>query len=308
MSNPRHDTLIILCLCSFRRDLKTVTIWFQNKRQTVARSRKQSESYKLSSETLVPTTAMDMLASASATMTPLVAETTTRLGSGSGGSCACCSSRDSSDLPASRLLYASSCAAYPSSPDLRPRIPLSSGATAQDSDVFESALLPRELRTSSGAVVTRVSSSPSSAEGSEPRKPRNHHWPIIHPENLWKYIPSSPVQQEQPVMSSSPDVSPVINVGGRESAGPSLRRRPRTLEWACARSAKRRRTNPDVHSEDGETDAACNAEEPAVICHSPCCVSDARVPPEFHGKYPLDVVRGAVLLLGLKNATHGLGV
>ena len=292
------------CLRYFlSRDLKTVTIWFQNKRQTVARSRKQSESYKFSSETLVPTTAMDMLASASATMTPLAAaETTTRLGSGSGGSCACCSSLDNSDLPASRLLYASSCDACPSAPDLRAHIPHSSTATAQDSDVFESALLPRDL-------CTHASSSPSSPEGSEPHKPRNHHWPIIHPENLWKYIPSSPVQQEQPVPSSSPDVSPGINVGGGGgNAGPSLRRPPRTLEWACARSAKRRRTNPDAHSDDGETDAACNAEEPAIICHSPCCVSDIRVPPEFHGKYPLDVVRGAVLLLGLKNATHGLGV
>lgn len=287
----------------FRRDLKTVTIWFQNKRQTVARSRKQTESFKFSFEGLGPTAAMDMLASASATMTPLAAETATRLDSGSGASL------DNLDLPASRLLHASSCAAYPSAPDSQTRIPLSSAAAAQDSNVFESALLPRELRTSSGAVVTRgVSSSPSSPEGSEPGKPRNHHWPIVHPENLWKYIPSSPVQQDQLVPSSSPDVSPDINFGGGGNAGPSLRRRPRTLEWACARSAKRRRANPDAHSEDGETDAGYNAEERAVICHSPCCVSDARVPPECYGKYPLDVVRGAVLLLGLKNATHGLGV
>jgi hypothetical protein len=255
----------------------------------------------------VPTAAMDMLASASATMTPMAAETATRLGSGSGGSCARCSSLDNSDLPASRLLHASSCAAYLPSPDSRPRIPLSSAATAQDSDVFESALLPRELCISSGAVVTGVTSSPSSPEGSEPRKPRNYHWPVIHPENLWKYIPSSPVQQEQPVPSSSPDVSPNVGIGSG-SAGPSLRRRPRTLEWACARSAKRRRANPDAHSDDGETDTRCNVEERAVICHSPCCLSDARVPPECYGKYPLDVVRGAVLLLGLKNATHGLGV
>jgi hypothetical protein len=288
----------------FRRDLKTVTIWFQNKRQTVARSRKQSESYKFSSETLVPTAAMDMLASASATMTPLAAETATRLDSGSGGSCARCSSLDNLDLPASRLPHATSCAACPSAHDLRPRIPLSNAAAAQDWNVFESALLPH---TSSGAIVTRVSSSPSSPEGSEPHKPRNHHWPIIHPENLWKYIPSSPLQEEQPVLSSSPDVSLDVGIGGG-STSPSLRRRPRTLEWACAQSAKRRRANPDAHSEDGETGAGCNAEERAVISHSPCCVSGARVPPECYGKYPLDVVRGAVLLLGLKNATHGLGV
>ncbi len=234
---------------------------------------------------------------------PSVSATATRLDSGSSGrSCAHCSSLD--NPPASRLLHASSsCAAYPSAPDSRPpldsqpRTPLSA---AQDPNVSESAFPPRVMRTSS----TRVSSSSSSPEGSELRKPRNHHWPI-DPENLWKYIPSSPVQQ-QPVQSS-PDVSP--DVGGGGSAGLSLRRRSRTLEWACARSAKRRRVNPDsVHSEDGETDAGCNAEERTAICHSPCCVSDARVPPECHDKYPLDVVHGAILLLGLRDAAQGLGV
>jgi hypothetical protein len=239
---------------------------------------------------------MDMLASASATMTPLAAEPTAMLGSG--GSCARCSSLDNLDPPTSRPLHASSCTAYPSAPlDLQSRIP----ATAVRDPTFtdsESTLLPR-------TSATRVSSPPSSPEGSEPRKPLNHLWPI-HPENLWKYIPSSPVQQEQPVPSSSPDVSPGVGVGGG-SAGALLLRQPRTLEWACAQSAKRRRANPEVHSEDGETDAGCNPEERTAICHSPC-VSDVRVPPECFGKYPLDVVRGAVLLLGLKDAAHSLGV
>ncbi|KAH9065813.1 hypothetical protein EDB87DRAFT_891820 [Lactarius vividus] len=280
----------------FRSDLKTVTIWFQNKRQTVARSRKQSESFSSENLRVVPTAAIDMLASASATMTPLAAaevpsvSTVMRLDSDpSGGSCAQCSSFG--NPPTSRFLHASSsCAAYPSAPDSQPRTPLS---TAQDPNVFESALPPRDMYASS----TRMSSPSSSPGGSELRKPRNHDWPI-DPENLWKYIPSSPLQQ-QPVQSS-PDVSP--DVGGSGSTGLSLRRRPRTLEWACARSAKRRRAYPDsVHSEDGETDAGRNAEEHA-ICQSPCCASDVRVPPECHGKYPPDVVRGAVLLLGLRDA------
>jgi hypothetical protein len=248
-----------------------------------------------------------MLASASATMTPLATTTATRLGSGSGGLCAHCSSLDNLDPFASRLLHASSCATHLSTPksprptlDPQPRIPLSSTATTQDPNVSESALPLREMRTSN----TRVSSSSSSPEGSFLRKPRNnHHWPI-DPENLWKYIPSSPVQQ-QTVQSSSPDVSPDVGVDDG-SAGLSLRRRPRTLEWACARSAKRRRANTDsVHSED---DAGCKAEDRTATCHLQCCVSDARVPPECYGKYPLDVVRGAVLLLGLRDAAHGLGV
>ena len=37
-------------------------------------------------------------------------------------------------------------------------------------------------------------------------------------------------------------------------------------------------------------------------------LTDVRVPPECFGKYSLDVVRGAVLLLGLKDAAHSLGV
>ena len=259
---------------------------------------------------------MDMLASASATMTPLApapspftAATAPRLGFGFGGSCAYCSSLDNSDPSASRLLHdASSCTAHLSTPksarpplDSQPRI----AAAAQGSNVSESALPLREMRTSS----TRVSSSSSSPEL---RKHRNNHpWPI-DPENLWKYIPSSPVQR-QPIQSSSPDVSPGVGAGGGGggvgSADHSLRRRPRTLEWACARSAKRRRANPgSVHSEDEETDAGCKAEDRTATCHLPCCVSDARVPPEYYGKYPLDVVRGAVLLLGLRDAAHGLGV
>ncbi|KAI9444870.1 hypothetical protein H4582DRAFT_859115 [Lactarius indigo] len=230
-------------------DLKTVTIWFQNKRQTVARSRKQSESFPSESLRVVPTAAIDILASASATMTPLataevpsVSANATRLDSGpSSGSCAYCSSLG--NPPASRLLHtSSSCIACSSAPDSQPHTPLSA---AQDSNVFESTLPPRDMRASS----TWVSSPSSSPGGSELRKPRNHDW-LIDPENLWKYIPSSPLQQ-QPVQSS-PDVSPEVGDGGGSgSAGLSLRRRPRTLEWACARSAKRRRTNPD--SEDGET-------------------------------------------------------
>ena len=243
-----------------------------------------------------------MLASASATMTPLAAEPTAmRLDFGSGASCARCSSLDNLDPPTSRPLHASSCTAYPSALDLQSRIP----ATAVRDPTFTDSQSPLLPRTSSSAIVTRLSSPPSSPEGSEPHKPRNHPWPI-HPENLWKYIPSSPVQQEQPVPSSSPDVSPGVGVGGG-SAGASILRQPRTLEWACAQSAKRRRANPEVHSEDGETDARCNPEERTAVCHSPC-VSDIRVPPECFGSYPLDVVRGAVLLLGLKDAAHSLGV
>ena len=87
--------------------------------------------------------------------------------------------------------------------------------------------------------------------------------------------------------------------------------RPRTLEWACARSAKRRRTNPDhdtIHHEDGETDSECNSMDHFDSCHPSFIISEARVPLEYYDEYPLDVVRGAVLLLGLRDTRRGLAL
>ncbi len=132
-------------------------------------------------------------------------------------------------------------------------------------------------------------------------KPRFGGDRSIHPEDLWKHIPSSPAQ---PALSS-PDVSPDTGTPSRRSR--LLVQRPRTLEWACARSAKRRRTNPDdVYHEDGETDSEFNAiDDPGACCPS-FSISEPRVPLEFYDKYPLDVVHGAVLLLGLRDAAVDL--
>lgn len=123
----------------------------------------------------------------------------------------------------------------------------------------------------------------------------------IHPEDLWKHIPSSPAQ---PALSS-PDVSPDIGTPSRSSR--LSVQRPRTLEWACARSAKRRRTDSGtVYQEDGETDSECNVIDDTGIRHPSFSVSEVRVPLECYDKYPLDVVRGAILLLGLRDAAVDL--
>ncbi|KAF8506779.1 hypothetical protein F5888DRAFT_1885779 [Russula emetica] len=275
-------------------DLKTVTIWFQNKRQTLARSRRQ-----LSSEgATTPTAAIDILAHASATMSPLVATEKTSAslasvpvqpGSVAQGSYPGCLSLNQST---SRPQRASSCDSIPKTHSqalTQPRVALSSVTHNAHVFVFES-------------VRTEM---PSSSCVSSPfldlRKPRLGGGRTIHPEDLWKHIPSSPAQ---PALSS-PDVSPDIGTPSRSSR--FTVQRPRTLEWACARSAKRRRTNPDtVYQEDGETDSECNPIVDTGICHSSFSISEARVPLECYDKYPLDVVHGAILLLGLRDAAVDL--
>jgi hypothetical protein len=294
--------LLIIVGC---RDLKTVTIWFQNKRQTVARSnRKQLESEGAGTLTAAaavavatPTAAMYMLASASATMSPLAATVSpisvVQLDSGAGGPCL------SLDPSASQLLPGTSTpsvsnpksqllAAAPS------RVPLSV-AVAHDPNFSLSPSPSPDMSTSAVWI-----SSPSLELRHKPRL--GHNGPI-HPEDLWKYIPSSPAQ---PALSS-PDVSPKIGAPS-EGAEHSLQRPP-TLEWACARSAKRRRTKPDaLHFEDGETDSEWgDAVDRIDTCHSSFRVSEVRVPLECYDKYPLDVVRGAILLLGLRDL-RGPGV
>jgi hypothetical protein len=287
--------LKFVCLC---RDIKTVTIWFQNKRQTVARSRKLLRSEGASPNDNTSTTAIDILASASAKMSPLAPAvdaaadddvkpsassisaptTNVHLGSDFGKPRSECST--SLDLSVPRLQRTKSL------PFASSRPPLRHSATTHDSNVFES-----------------VRALPSSTCGSSPspdlNKPRIAHGWSIHPEDLWKHIPSSPAL---PVLSS-PDVSPDIDTPSRSSRFSTA---PRTLEWACARSAKRRRMSPD--SEEGETDSERNSVNRSYPYHSSFSVSEARVPLECYDKYPLDVVRGAVLLLGLRDERHGLGI
>jgi hypothetical protein len=271
-----------------RRDIKTVTIWFQNKRQTAARSRRQ-----LSSEgATTPTAAMDVLASASATMSPLVdtekSSASVQLGSVSQRSYPDCPSLSHSMFRPQR---ASSCDSIPKSPLTQPRVPLST--VTHDPNVLVFETVRTEMTSSSCAA------SPFSV--TDLHKPRFGGDRSIHPEDLWKHIPSSPAQ---PALSS-PDVSPDTGTPSRSSR--LLVQRPRTLEWACARSAKRRRTNPDdVYHEDGETDSEFNAiDDPGTRCPS-FSISEPRVPLEFYDKYPLDVVHGAVLLLGLRDAAVDL--
>ena len=276
------------------RDLKTVTIWFQNKRQNLARSKRQ-----LSSEgAMNPTAAIDILAFASATMSPLVVteETSASLASVPVqlGSVAQGSYPDSPSLnrSTSRPQRTSSCDSIPKThlqALTQPPVPLS--AVTHDSHVFVFESVQTEM----------PSSSCVSSPFADLRKPRLGGDRTIHPEDLWKHIPSSPAQ---PALSS-PDVSPDVGTPSRNSR--LLVQRPRTLEWACARSAKRRRTNPGtVYQEDRETDSECNPIDDTGICRSSFSISEARVPLECYDKYPLDVVHGAILLLGLRGAAVDL--
>ena len=171
----------------------------------------------------------------------------------------------------------------------QPRVPLSAVTHDPHVIVFE-------------PVRTEMpSSSCESSPFPDLRKPRLRGNKSIHPEDLWKHIPSSPAQ---PALSS-PDVSPDIGTPSKSSR--LLVQRPRTLEWACARSAKRRRTNPGtVYQEDGATDSECSPIDDTGLCRSSFSISEARVPLECYDKYPLDVVHGAILLLGLRDAAVDL--
>ncbi|KAI9512509.1 hypothetical protein F5148DRAFT_1162247, partial [Russula earlei] len=280
-------------------DLKTITIWFQNKRQTVARTRKQQLAFDGSEGgSATYPAAMDVLASASATMSPLaatsaeapsatVASATARMGSGAAGS-SCSEGSPLDRTTTSRLKSAARspppCGAV--SQRQTPRVLPLSASAAHDPNVFER----RRADVSSSTPF-------SSPSPDLPRRTRlGCSWPpIIHPEDLWKHIPSSPAQS---ALSSSPDVSPDVGTPCRSSR--SSAQRPRTLEWACARSAKRRRTNPHLmHDVDEEADECGSVDRSA---------SGTRVPLEYYDKFPLDIVHGAVLLLGLRDAAHRLGI
>ncbi|KAH9997730.1 hypothetical protein BJV74DRAFT_826146 [Russula compacta] len=270
------------------RDLKTVTIWFQNRRQTVARSRKHLES----EDATTSTATMDMLASASATMSPLAATEEPPASSAS----AAAAVQLGSGTGTPRLQRASSRHSFlkpKSQPLAPPRVLLST--VAHDPNV---PFTPVRAETLSSSSISVSSPSP------DLRKSRlGHNWPI-HPEDLWKHIPSSPAQ---PALSS-PDVSPDISASSSGSSRLSVQR-PRTLEWACARSAKRRRANPDANYHvDDEIHNECNSVDCSDPRRSFFLGSEAQVPPECYDKYPLDVVRGAVLLLGLRDAARGLGI
>jgi hypothetical protein len=134
----------------------------------------------------------------------------------------------------------------------RPRVPLSTVTHDPHAFVFESV---RPEMPSSSCVSSLFP---------DLRKPRFRGDRSIHPEDLWKHIPSSPAQ---PALSS-PDVSPDIGTPSRSSR--HLVQRPWALEWACARSAKCRRTNPGtVYQEDGETDSECNPSIPWMLYTAP---------------------------------------
>jgi hypothetical protein len=228
-----------------------------------------------------------MLASASATMSPLVAIEEPPV-----------------SLTSATVVFPSSGAqrSYPDWPSLsqsaisaRWFLRFNSKAPATTRSALRCHSMPNVFE----SARTEISSSTCvSSPSPDLRKPGD--W-SIHPEDLWKHIPSSPAQ---PTLSS-PDVSPDINTPSRSSR--LLVQRPRTLEWACARSSKRRGTNPGaVYHEDGETDSECNPTDGPGACCSSFSISEARVPLECYDRYPLDVVHGAVLLLGLKDAACDL--
>ncbi|KAI0274997.1 hypothetical protein BC834DRAFT_965446 [Gloeopeniophorella convolvens] len=259
-------------------DLKTVTIWFQNKRQTVARSRKQLGSRVASAA------AIDVLASASAMMSPVHSDTAL-----------------SPATPAAELCPSAVVSPAISPSPIQPPFPFleaSSYTPAQIARVFP--LNPAHIfppRIPLSAIV------PSSNVPISPERPPSVHTaaclapyrPRIYAEDLWKHIPSSPAQPA----FSSPDVSPDLSMACPGKG--IVLQRPRTLEWACARSANRRRTQETTQDLGNETTDSEHSPERTGTGAS-LSNSETSVPLEhYYDQYPSDVVHGAVLLLELRS-------
>lgn len=142
----------------------------------------------------------------------------------------------------------------------------------------------------------------------------------VQPQDLWKYIPSSPSTCQQ--NNTSPPTTPGASEDspGNEDGDPSLSKRKRTLEWACTRLEKRQRmyrdpqdagsgnTTDDDSRNDGIHIKAFDPlrlalQDSANILETETTTRKIfEIPPEYHAKFPPDIVLGASLLLTLKHS------
>lgn len=142
---------------------------------------------------------------------------------------------------------------------------------------------------------------------------------------LWEYLPSSPPTRSLSTSAAtstmpSPLARKIYNAFGtdKENLGPDKHKRKPILEWACARMAKRLRTELDEDdmdesaetlSEDDEVESdrtLADIEFPSSKCKNPSAALPIRpsasltaiaIPPEYSTKFSPDIVLGASLLL-----------
>ncbi|KAA1467969.1 hypothetical protein DENSPDRAFT_833142 [Dentipellis sp. KUC8613] len=226
------------------RDLKTITIWFQNKRQTTKKQRDGSVT-KASSPALDGMTA---LASASALMAPL------RL---IPRPCAPSNLQQSEQAytafrrftmkpyvpPSSNAppLHADAASSRPQNDDSREPVSM----PHRYSGLHTSEVIPIPVLRSlppgpimRGRTSDLVMTAPSARALLHP----------IQPHDLWKLLPSSPPTCDKPSPDGSPEVQGIQDgLNSNDDTLPSYKR-PRSLEWACSQMAKRRRENPDPES------------------------------------------------------------
>ncbi|KAI0045206.1 homeobox-domain-containing protein [Auriscalpium vulgare] len=264
--------------------MKSITIWFQNRRQTAKKLRDSSSTHTAAVDP-TSTHTTDILSFASAP--PVLTSCHTKL---QHSHISLNRSASSHALTGSGMLPLA-----PAPPPPRLLVPLPRRPLAM---LAYNTIYPRYGLERARSYHNVVSNHPQRSFTAEPvRGLATHRTTSVLPHDLWKHIPSSPIEQHIP---SSPDVSLAS-----DDATPT-RKRPGTLEWACALHAKRRRENPGAHWEEDEqaVEVHLGPRTPQRMRRGSVSypTSVARVPNEYHALFSPDIVKGAVLLLGMKRA------
>ena len=140
----------------------------------------------------------------------------------------------------------------------------------------------------------------------------------VQPQDLWKFIPSSPPTSQRDTSISPTTPSTIQASPSVEEEQVPIGKRKRALEWACHRLEKRQRLGKDAHPEEDSgdtTDDESQSDHTQTTCYDPLglAIQDCKsmemverrayeIPAQYHATFPPDVVLGASLLLTLKHS------
>ena len=247
------ENKVFQCLIDLPRELKTVSVWFQNKRQTERKAGRLPTSSSSSSENSIVQSSLTVVSSPSQNKTL----TKRRAPRQDGDSCRYNSLRRE-----------------PPRPDM-----------------------PH------GAYFRRSQGSP----GNEKERPAGHSSSNVHEysigprQEIWRHFSSSSTTGSESRRYGTSQVpsknTTDVLVNGSASAG-SNHKRSRTLEWACDRQAKRRRSNREETTTPRAKDKDDSACRRGAEFES--AMSLLALPGSSLMDMPEDVLRAATLLLCFK--------